>query len=1102
MEALENLSKQDLLNRCLTLEKQLKEVQPKDTKKEFYPTSLTAFDKDNHNLHDFFDNANDLIQVFSLDQKLLFVNEAWKKVLRYTEKQAEQLSLTDIVHPAHKEAIYEYIQKTLAGENLGKFETVFKRKNGKNIHVIGSISCNYVNGQLVAYTGIFSDNTDKVQAENAQQLYYSIANLSIKSENLEDLLEQIHELLIKQIGANNFHVALKEENKDFLTFPYYVDELHGGKLEAYRREFGKGVTEYTFKNKRPVFLYEEDIKTLIEQEEVELYGEIPQIWLGVPLVLDRRITGVIAVKSHSDRNKYKYRDLELLDFISGQIALIIERQRYEDKINAQRARLNAIIESSSHLIWSMNKKGGLTSFNQNYASAIFKKYGKQPQIDLEGLDKQLFLSNPEDDFAIQKFYQKAFEGEEQHFETRFKDKNKIIWREIFLNPIFLPDGRIKEVSGISHNITEKKVSELALKESEVKFRTIFESFQDIYFRTDFSGIMRMVSPSAFELTGYKERELVGQPITSFFINIKSQKGLIKKLLRDGKVKNYEVIIQTKEGVCFQCIANIRLILNDKGYPIAFDGVARDITFLKKASEQLLKAKEIAEHSLKVKENFLANMSHEIRTPMNGLIGVIDLLKATNLDKEQNDLVSTIKKSSSILMNILNDILDLSKLEAGKMELRLQPILVEELLEKLFLLFNQKAQTKDLDFGYQKGVKMPLCIYGDETRLLQILSNVVSNSIKFTERGSVQIYVDLVSQKGDDLELRFSVKDTGIGIAKENVQQLFQNFNQLDNSLTRSYAGTGLGLSISKALSKLMDGEIGVNSELGKGSEFWFTIQASICHEIPKREEEDIFDLRKEKFEHSPTILLVDDNQVNQRVASMILQKVNCIVEIANNGKEAVEKVEKVNGFYDLVLMDIQMPIMDGITATKEIKKKELANQPKIVAMTAYSMEEDKARFLDAGVDDYLPKPITAEMLIKKVQSLYQGKSIVTREKEEVKNTQESSSILDKKVINQLIAIGGKEMVIEVLTDFIEETEELLSECDEALKTEDLPIILSNLHTLKGLAGTVGVSEVASWSLQIEQKLKKENDVSFLQKNYSNLVKAFSLFKESFPSILD
>ncbi len=1103
MEPLENLSKEALIKRCMMLENILDEKKslPKDTKKDFYPSSLTAFDKDNHNLHYFFDNANDLIQVFSLDAKLLFVNEAWKTALQYTEEEAETMTVADIIHPAYKDHTYEYIMKILEGQDLGKFETIFRTKNGKNIHVVGSVSCNYVDGNPVAYTGIFYDNTEKLQAENAQRLYYSIANLSIKSENLENLLEQIHQLLIKQIGANNFHVALKEEGKDFLTFPYYVDELHGGKLEAYRREFGKGVTEYTFKNKRPVFLYDEDIHKLIQEGEVELYGEIPEIWLGVPLILEKRITGVIAVKSHSDRTKYKYRDLELLDFISGQLALIIERQRYEDKINAQKAHLNAIIESSSHLIWSMNKKGGLTSFNENYANAILQKYQKRPEIDLEGREKQYLLSSPEDDHIVQAYYEEAFKGEEQHFETSFRHEDQDIWRETFLNPIFLQDGRIEEVSGISHDITEKKLSELALKESEEKFRNIFNSFQDIYFRTDFAGNIEMVSPSAKEITGFTENEMLGEPVTSFFINTKSQKGLIKKLLRDGRIKNYEAVIQTKDRLCLECIANIRLIFNEKNQPIAFDGVVRDITFLKKASEQLLRAKEIAEHSLRVKENFLANMSHEIRTPMNGLIGMIDLLKATALDIEQQELVTTIKKSSGILMDILNDILDLSKLEAGKMELRLQPVLLEDVLEKLYLLFQQKAKSKNLKFYYEFGEQLPSCVFADETRLLQILSNIVSNSIKFTDEGAVRIYANLINQEDDLVEIRFSIRDTGIGIAKENVGQLFQNFNQLDNSLTKSYAGTGLGLSISKALSKLMKGDIGVKSELGEGSEFWFTIRTQISNEIPKRVEKDIFEFQKEKFESSPTILLVDDNQVNQRVASMILQKVNCIVHIANNGQEAIDKVIEAQGKYDLVLMDIQMPVMDGITATKEIKLKNLPHQPPIVAMTAYSLEEDKERFLEAGVDDYLPKPITAEMLIRKVNTLYKGESIAVEIEKEIVNSAEEK-IINADVIQQLAQIGGKEMVVEVLEDFIEETNELLNECNNALKAQEYSVILSNLHTLKGLAGTVGVAHVASLSLDIEQKLKHDNDIVFLNEQYPNLIKAFKKFKEVFPSILN
>ncbi|MCP4521653.1 MAG: PAS domain S-box protein [Cytophagales bacterium] len=1082
MKSLENLSKEELIERCILLQKD------KDT-------------KDNHKIHDFFENANDLIQVLSLDTNFLFINKEWRKVLQYEEEEVLGMNFFDFVHPAYKTHTKDYLEDMLSGEEVGKFDTIFKRKDGRDVYVRGSISGNFIDGNLISYTGIFSDNTDAVSEGNARNLYYSIANLSVKSESLEQLLEQIHDLLIEHLSANNFHVALKEDAKDYLVFPYYVDELHGGKLEAYRRKLGKGVTEYVFKNKRPILLYDKDIEDLIVDGEVELYGDIPKIWLGVPLVLDNRITGVIAIKSHSDRKKYRYNDLELLDFISGQIAVVIERQRYEDKINEQKAHLNAIIESSSHLIWSVNQSGAVTSFNQNYANAVYEKYQEYPQIERDEGGRLVLLSSPENDFLVKRYYEKAFKGEEQHFEMSVTQDGVDVWRETFLNPIYLPNGTIEEVSGISHDITEKKYSELALKESEEKFRNIFESFQDIYFRTNFEGLIEMVSPSAFELIGYRENDLLGKPVTSFFINIKSQKGLIKHLLSEGKVKNYEAIIQTRDGIHLQCIANIRLIYDDLGNPIAFDGVARDITFLKKASEELLQAKEIAEHSLKVKENFLANMSHEIRTPMNGLIGTIDLLQATHLSDEQTELVTTVKKSSGILMDILNDILDLSKLEAGKMELRRQPIILSGVLEKLHLLFEQRAKMKNIEFHYQTTDNIPQCILADETRLLQILSNIVSNSIKFTDTGKVSIHAELLEKVGDNVTLRFAVKDTGIGIAKEQTSLLFQNFSQLDNSLTKSYAGTGLGLSISKALVQLMNGEIGVESELGKGSTFWFTIQSKISYDVPKTEEKTAFNFQQENFDTPPKILLVDDNHVNRRVASMILEKVDCIIDTANNGQKAVDKVVEADGKYDLVLMDIQMPVMDGITATKLIRTKKLEHVPTIIAMTAYSLEEDKERFLNAGVDDYLPKPITAEMLINKVKKHYQCNSIGTISVGGNEST-ENTEILEQKVIQQLEEIGGKEMVEEILEDFITETSELLTECNQCLVDKDYQVVLSNLHTLKGLAGTVGVKQVAFWSLEIEQRLKKENDVEFLMKNYEKLTQAFVNFEESFPSILD
>jgi PAS domain S-box-containing protein len=305
---------------------------------------------------------------------------------------------------------------------------------------------------------------------------------------------------------------------------------------------------------------------------------------------------------------------------------------------------------------------------------------------------------------------------------------------VYLNPILSKDGSIEEVSAIAHDITEKKQSEIALIESERKFRDIFESFQDIYYRSDLKGHIIMISPSAYEMSGYQPSEIIGRRITEFYpMREKSQK-VFRELLRNGMVKNFEVPFRTKEGAELQFILNIRIIYGDGGQPVAIEGVARDITELKKSAEELLKAKEVAEKSLKVKERFLANMSHEIRTPMNGIIGMIDLISDTPLLPKQKEYVNTIKKSSETLLHILNDILDLSKIEAGKMELHKAPMSLEVAIEKLYALFSQQAGAKRNQLLYHIEPEVPEFIIADETRLLQILSNLTANAIKFTENG--------------------------------------------------------------------------------------------------------------------------------------------------------------------------------------------------------------------------------------------------------------------------------------------------------------------------------------------------------------------------------
>ncbi len=1078
------------------LKERVHSLEERDTPSEV-PTTGHLLPASTHELHQFLDGARDLIQVVGLDERIEFANRAWLETLGYTAKEASGLRLVDILPVGARTQVSNVLETLLRGKDPGKFDTTFLTKEGKEVSVVGSFSCAYENGKPTAYTGIFYDNTERIRAESAQKLYYSIGSLVLKSSTLDELLAEIHGLLREHIKANNFHVGLYNEEERALTFPYYVDEVFGGKVNAYKRHFSKGLTEYTFTRKRPTFLYQEDIEVLVKEGKVQLVGPVPKVWLGVPLIMGDRTIGVIAVKSHTDRNKFRRAELDLLDFISGQVALVIERKRYEEQINEQRARLHAIFDSSSHMIWSVNKKRGLTSFNQNYAEAIHGYYGQYPEIDPAASKPRFMLSAPEYHQEVDRRYLAAFQGELQHFETHITDKDgHILWRECFLNPIFLPDGKIEEVSGIAHDITEKKLSEMALQENEEKFRNIFESFQDIYFRADFEGIIQMISPSVLEVSGYTQEEVLGANLSRYFDNINPQGRLIRKLFREGKVGNYEAALIRKDGKRIEVLCNIRLIYH-RGRPVAIDGVLRDVTSLKAANEELREAKEIAERSLHVKERFLANMSHEIRTPMNGVIGMIDLLLDTRLDVEQQDFVGTIKKSSELLLGILNDILDLSKLEAGKMELRPIGLSLDESLRKLNSLFGQAAAAKGVRLSYKIDPELPPYIFADEVRLMQVLSNLMSNSIKFTEVGQVKVSVKIEEEMGEMVRLRFEIKDTGIGISKENVPQLFQNFNQLDNSLSKSYAGTGLGLAISKELVRLMGGEIGVTSRPEKGSTFWFTLVLKKARraDLPPREEtvrisDNHFAAAK------PKILLVDDNKVNQRVASVILTKAGCEVQVAGNGQDAIDKVREHPG-YDLIFMDIQMPGMDGIEATRQIKALGKKDLPPIVAMTAYSMKDDEQRLRAAGLDDYLPKPITSEVLIgmvKKRMGIREVRS-TTRQIEPP-----ADPVLNLQVSGQLEAIGGQDLLEEIYGGFLEEAQELIATAQAGQAQGEPEAVRRSLHTLKGTAGTVGAMKVAKLAERIEGNLKRGQD-AYLAEDLLELSKRYAEFRAQYRTLL-
>ncbi|MGZ5628437.1 MAG: response regulator [Methylobacter sp.] len=699
---------------------------------------------------------------------------------------------------------------------------------------------------------------------------------------------------------------------------------------------------------------------------------------------------------------------------------ITERKRYETKIRENEQRLLDILNVSPIAVRIAVKQGReVVFYNQRYTELI-------KNVHALGEDPKKYYVSAEDYEKVVAELERGNVIHNLQIELRIPDGSRV-WALASYMPIqyqgenavlgwfYDITDRIEAQKALARQLELQRQAEETLRITNEEQRAILDSATSGIVLTKDRIILRG-NHKLEEIFGYASGELVGQP-TRFWYPDEAAYELGANMYKDieqGEFHRREQQLIRKDGSLFWARISAQA-LDSKNPALGVVAIIDDITVEHEAAEAILKAKQIAEDATRMKSDFLSNMSHEIRTPMNAIIGLSHLVMKTGMTSKQRDYVKKIQASSQHLLGIINDILDFSKIEAGKLTMERIDFELEHVLDNITGLIHDKAAEKGLELIIDVAPQVPNMLVGDPLRLGQVLINFGTNAVKFTESGEIDVVVRKLEETEHEVVLKLSVKDTGIGLSKEQIGKLFHSFQQADSSTTRKYGGTGLGLAISKSLAEMMGGTIGVDSELGKGSEFWFTVRLGKSKQhrrllLPHP------DLRGKR------VLVVDDNENARTVLMDLLGSMSFIVDQAASGSIAIGAVQHAainNRAYDAIFIDWQMPNMDGIEVVRIIRGMSLTPQPKLLLVTAYAREEVLHGAMQAGIDEILIKPVNASTLFDSVVRTFEAETKLSETVNNALNTGTAHDFAD--IIGaRILLVEDNEMNQQIAQELLED----------------------------------------------------------------------------------